>query len=62
MSPFEGNPFTGLSRKELGQQAVILLEKMRKVQRPDGREAQFVNQQADKLVEAFKSKVNQEGN
>lgn len=60
MSPFEGNPFTGLSRKELGQQAVILLEKLTS-QRADGREAQFVKQQADKLVEAFKSKVHQEG-
>lgn len=53
-----GNVFMTMSRHDLGRQAVVILEKMRT---PDIKPEQmsFLNQQADRLVEAFKFKVRQ---
>lgn len=52
-----------MSRHDLGQQAIILLDKMRRPHRSE--EDVFLNQQADRLLEAFhvkvKEKLNPEG-
>ncbi len=59
------NPFLSMSRHELGTQAVIILEKLRKI--PDDRvldrNASILHQQADRLVDAFKIRIraNKEG-
>jgi hypothetical protein len=54
-----------MSRHELGTQAVIILEKMRKIpdERVLDRNAVILNQQADRLVDAFKIRLraNKEG-
>lgn len=56
------NPFMTLSRHDLGQQAIVLLEKLRKPSKRDGEE-DFLKGQADRLIEAFrhKEKLNTRG-
>jgi hypothetical protein len=51
------NVFKTMSRHDLGRQAIVLLEKMRQ---PNKRrdEEEFLTKQCDRLLEAFKSKVN----
>lgn len=51
------NAFMYMSRADLGRQAIVLLEKIRQ---PDkaAQEEEFLFKQCDRLLEAFKAKVN----
>lgn len=51
------NVFMTMSRHDLGRQAIVLLEKMRKPKPPQ--EEEFLGKQCDRLLEAFKFKANQ---
>lgn len=51
------NVFMHMSRHDLGRQAIVLLEKIRQPGKA-AQEEEFLFRQCDRLLEAFKSKVN----
>lgn len=58
MKPDPNNVFMTMSRHDLGRQAIVLLEKMRRPDKPREDE-EFIGKQCDRLLEAFKFKANQ---
>lgn len=57
MKPDPNNVFMTMTRNDLGKQAIVLLEKMLTPNKPP-REEEFLLKQCDRLLEAFKFKVN----
>jgi hypothetical protein len=56
MRPDPNNVFMTMSRSDLGRQAIVLLEKMRQPNK-QAQEEEFLSRQCDRLLEAFKCKV-----